>query len=113
MATHSMASAASQVPKTEYTPPLYYALAWVWAHLFGCSAFALRSLSAVFGTATVFAVYWAGRALGTRRVALLGALITAVSPIMVWYSQEARSYALMVLLTVLALGCFVRALDDR
>jgi mannosyltransferase len=108
----SLSSAASQVPHTESTPPLYYALAWLWAHLFGTSAYALRSLSALFGTATVWAVYWAATALSTRRVALVAALITAVSPIMVWYSQEARSYALMVLLTVLALGFFVRALAE-
>jgi 4-amino-4-deoxy-L-arabinose transferase-like glycosyltransferase len=110
IASHSLASAVSQVAHTESTPPVYYALAWIWAHLFGSSAFALRSLSALFGTATVWAVYWAAGALTTRRVALLAALITAVSPIMVWYSQEARAYALMVLLTVVALGFFVRAL---
>lgn len=112
IASHSLASAASQVPHTESTPPLYYAMAWIWAHLFGSSAYALRSLSALFGTATVWAVYWAATALSTRRVALLAALITAVSPIMVWYSQEARAYALMLLLTVLALGFFVRALAE-
>ena len=32
---------------------------------------------------------------------------------MVWYSQEARAYALMVLLCVLALGFFVRALAQE
>ena len=112
IAGHSLASAVSQVPHTESTPPVYYALAWIWAHLFGTSAFMLRSLSALFGTATVWAVYWAGVALSTRRVALVAALITAVSPIMVWYSQEARAYALMLLLVVLALGCFIRALAE-
>lgn len=112
IAGHSLSAAASQVPHTESTPPAYYALAWIWAHLFGTSAYALRSLSALFGTVTVWAVYWAATALSTRRVALLAALITAVSPIMVWYSQEARAYALMVLLTVLALGFFVRALAE-
>jgi 4-amino-4-deoxy-L-arabinose transferase-like glycosyltransferase len=113
IAAHSLSSAVSQVPHTESTPPLYYALAWIWAHLFGSSAYALRSLSALFGTTTVAAVYWTGRALATQRVALVSALLTALSPIMVWYSQEARSYALMILLTVLALGCFWRALDDQ
>ncbi len=72
IAGHSLASAVSQVPHTESTPPVYYALAWIWAHLFGTSAFVLRSLSALFGTATVWAVYWAGVALSTRRVALRG-----------------------------------------
>jgi 4-amino-4-deoxy-L-arabinose transferase-like glycosyltransferase len=110
IAGHALGTAASQVPKTESTPPLYYALAWIWAHLFGSSAYALRSLSALLGCITVVAVHWVGLAIGTRRVALAAAALTAVSPIMVWYSQEARAYALFVLLTTLALGFFLRAL---
>ncbi|MEA2146483.1 MAG: mannosyltransferase, partial [Solirubrobacteraceae bacterium] len=109
----SLGSAVAQVPHTESTPPLYYVLAWIWAHVFGSSAFALRSLSALFGSLTVAAVFWAGRPLVGRRVALGAAALTAVSPIMVWYSQEARAYALMVLLCVLALGFFLRALAQE
>src|SRR5689334_8549281 len=41
IASHSLSSAVSQVPHTESTPPLYYALVWIWAHLFGSSAYAL------------------------------------------------------------------------
>jgi mannosyltransferase len=110
IAGHSLSSAVSQVPHTESTPPLYYALAWVWAHVFGSSAFALRSLPALLGTLTVAAVFWAGVPLLSRRAALGAAGLTAVSPIMVWDSQEARAYALLALLCVLALGFFVRAL---
>jgi 4-amino-4-deoxy-L-arabinose transferase-like glycosyltransferase len=110
LASSTFDTAVSRLPRTESTPPLYYALIWTWAHLFGSSALALRSLSALFGCITVVAVYWVGTALASRRVALIAAVLTAVSPIMVWYSQEARAYALLVLLCVLALGFFVRAL---
>ena len=113
IAGHSLSSAVSLVPHTESTPPLYYALAWVWAHVFGSSPFALRSLPALLGTLTVAAVFWAGVPLLGRRAALGAAALTAVSPIMVWYSQEARSYALLALLCVLALGFFVRALTQE
>jgi mannosyltransferase len=113
IAGHSLSSAVSQVPHTESTPPLYYALAWIWAHVFGSSAFALRSLSALLGSLTVAAVFWAGRPFVGRRAALGAAALTAVSPIMVWYSQEARAYALMVLLCVLTLGFFVRVLAQE
>jgi len=109
----SLHSAASQIPKTESTPPLYYALEWGWVHLFGSSEATLRSLSALFGCLTVVAVYWAAVGLASQRVALIAAALTAVSPIMVWYSQEARAYALFVLLCTLAFGFFTRALEDR
>jgi mannosyltransferase len=40
------------VATVERSGPLYYALAWAWAHGFGTGEVALRSLSAIFGTAT-------------------------------------------------------------
>ncbi len=40
----------------------------------------------------------------SRRAALV-----AVNPLFVWYSQEARAYALFVLLAALAMLCFLRA----
>ncbi len=41
------------LPYSESTPPLYYILAWIWAHVFGYGEAALRSLSALAGIATV------------------------------------------------------------
>ena len=35
-------------------PPLFNLLAWTWVQIFGDSEFALRLLSALFGTATVY-----------------------------------------------------------
>ena len=87
------------IPDTESTPPLYYVLAWPWAKLFGDSEAALRSLSALIGTATVPVAWSAARALfpTVARAGLLAAALVAVNPYFVWYSQEARSYALLVL----------------
>ncbi len=94
----------STIPRTESTPPLYYLLAWVWAKLFGTSEAALRSLSAVIGTAAVPVAWGAARAFFARRsVAWAAAALVAVNPWFVWYSQEARSYSLLVLTTALSL----------
>jgi mannosyltransferase len=82
------------VPRTEGTPPAYYALAWLWARIFGTSEAGLRSLSALVGTLTVVAVYVAAARLFDRRTAVVSGLIMATSPLSVWYGQEARSYAL-------------------
>ncbi len=93
----------------ESTPPLYYLLAWLWSHLFGVHEAGLRSLSALFGTATVPLAYLVGRELIGRRTGLAAAAIVAVEPMLVWYSQDARAYALLVALSTAALLFFVRA----
>ena len=95
----------------EANPPLYYVLAWVWTRILGDGEVALRSLSAIFGTATIAVAYVLARELVTVRVARVVALLTAVSPLLIWYSQEARAYALLALLSALSLLWFVRALQ--
>jgi mannosyltransferase len=91
------------VTETEFTPPLYYLVGWVWAHVFGTGEIGLRSLSALLGTATVGVVYLAGSRLVDARTGLAAALLFAVNPLAVWYSQEARSYALLGFLSALSL----------
>ena len=93
----------------EGSPPLYFVLAWGWTKLFGTGAVGLRALSAVAGTATVPLVYAAGAAMASRRAAVVAAAFTAVSPLMVWYSQDARPYALLVALCAASLWCAARA----
>jgi hypothetical protein len=96
------------VRHTESTPPLYYALAWMWERVFGWHEAGLRSLSALFGVATVPAAYVAARAaFDTERAGLIAAALFAVNPYFAWYSQEARAYALLVLLCTIALACLL------
>ncbi|MFL5885552.1 MAG: glycosyltransferase family 39 protein [Thermoleophilaceae bacterium] len=97
----------SAIPNSESTPPLYYVLAWVWAKLFGTGEWGLRSLSALFGAATIPVAYLLGARLVSARAGAIAAAVTAFSPLLVWYSQEARSYALVVLLTGLSLVFFL------
>jgi 4-amino-4-deoxy-L-arabinose transferase-like glycosyltransferase len=105
----SLSQAMHQVWTGESTPPLYYLLAWLWSQLFGVHEAGLRSLSALFGTATIPVAYLAGRELIGRRAGLAVAAIVAVDPMLVWYSQDARAYALLVLLSTLAFLFFIRA----
>jgi uncharacterized membrane protein len=102
----------SGVVDLESTPPLYYAIAWVWARIFGFGEAGLRSLSVVFGALTVAVVYRAAEAAISRRAAIVAGLLATVNPFLVWYSQEARSYALFILLTSCSLLWFVRALQE-
>jgi mannosyltransferase len=99
------------IPQSESTPPLYYCVAWLWARLFGYGEAGLRSLSALAGVATVPVAYAAARKLVSPRVGVVAAALTACNPLLIWYSQEARSYSLLVLLTALALLAFAYALQ--
>src|SRR5436190_6074761 len=100
------------VVNSERSPPLYYMLAWLWSKLFGTGEVGLRSLSALIGTLTVPAAYLAARELASRRAGLIAAAFVAVNPYLIWYSQEARAYALYVLVSAGALYLFARALRN-
>jgi uncharacterized membrane protein len=100
------------VARTESTPPLYYVLAWLWAKLFGTSEAGLRSMSALFGTVAVPVAWRAAREWFTPAAGLIAAALVAINPFFVWYSQEARSYALLVLTSALTLLFLARALRN-
>ena len=98
-----------RVADTESTPPLHYALTWAWTRVAGDSEWALRALPALWGTLTVPAIYAAARAqFDSERAGVLAAALAATSPILVWYSQEARAYALLVLLCTIAFWALAR-----
>jgi 4-amino-4-deoxy-L-arabinose transferase-like glycosyltransferase len=97
------------IPQSESTPPLYYCVAWVWSRLFGDGEAGLRSLSALAGVLVVPVTYATGTKLMSQRAGMIAAALVACNPFLIWYSQEARSYELLVLLTSLALLAFVYA----
>jgi mannosyltransferase len=101
------------IKRSESNPPLYYALAWGWAKAFGSDEVGVRSLCAVLGTLTVPLAYAIGAELSNRRAGLIAAALVAVNPMLIWYSQEARSYALLVLFCAASLLFFARALRTR
>ena len=86
----------------EPDPPLFYTIAWLSTELLGNDERALRLPSALLGTLGVGAVFLVGRTAGGTRTGLLAALLTAIAAPHVYYSQEARTYALLSLLGTLA-----------
>jgi 4-amino-4-deoxy-L-arabinose transferase-like glycosyltransferase len=100
------------IPRTESTPPLYYLLAWPWSRAFGAGAVGLRLLSASLGVVTIGICYLAAQALLNRRAGAIAALLAALSPALIWYSQEARANELLMLTSALALLFFTRSTDN-
>jgi mannosyltransferase len=87
----------------ETNPPTYYLLLQGWMALWGASEAALRWLSAVASTLCVPVTYFLGRELGGKSRALAGALLCALCPMSVYFAQEARVYALLMLAASVAL----------
>ena len=93
--------------------PTYYLMLHYWMALFGKSEFAVRLLSALIGVLAVYAMYAVGTRLFGGGVGLLAALILAVSPYHVAYSQEARVYNLMALLALVSFYFFLRLREEE
>ncbi len=104
----SFGAMLSAIGSGEPNPPLFFVVGWVWAKIFGTSEVGLRSLSAVLGCAVIPITYLCGRELVSKRAGLAAALLAAVSPFMIWYSQEAREYMLLAALSGLSLLYFAR-----
>jgi len=92
-------------------PPGYYLLLHYWRALFGQSEFALRSLSAVAGLALVACTYLLGRYLSGEAAGLAAAFLGALSPFAIYYSQEARMYALLAALSAVSTYLLLRLLQ--
>lgn len=88
----------------------YSVLARISCNVFGESAWAVRLPAVLLGVATVPAVYALGREVGTRREALLAAALLTFSYHHVWFSQNARGYAGLLLFSVLSTWLFLRGL---
>ena len=109
----SMAEIPVQALRNDaFEPPLYFWLLHGVIRIAGSSEWALRLLSALAGTATIPVVWLLIRDVTRRpRIADTTALLLATNPLHLWYSQEARPYALLVLFGSTALLCLMRALD--
>jgi mannosyltransferase len=105
----SLGATLSSMVHSENSPPVWYLIAWLDVRLFGDGEVALRLPSALAGIATVGLAWAIGRELAGRRCAFVCSLLVACSPLFVWYSQEARVYALFAFTSALAMLCCLRA----
>lgn len=100
-------SMLTKYPIGDFHPPGYFAVLWVWDHIFGYSEITSRLTSVIFGVLTVYLTYLIGKKLISRRVGTLGALLLAVNPLHLYYSQEARMYSFAALAGSLSFYFFI------
>jgi hypothetical protein len=109
VAEHGLWDVIRETFRIDYHPFAYYALLDLWTMAFGTSDRACRLLSALLGAASVAAAYRLSVTVGLARVAAFGAaIVVAVGPTGVWYSQECRMYILLVVTWALCLDALIR-----
>lgn len=97
----------------DFHPPLYYIFLKYWSGVFGFSEIALRSMSLVFGLLTIYFVYRIGKLVDKQALGALASLFLAISPLHVYYSQEARMYAMATFFVTLAFWAFLTTLKQK
>lgn len=96
--------------EVNFCPPLYFWLVHGVISVFGESETSLRLVSVLAGVLTIPAAWLLAREVTEDSgVAWLCATLLAFNPLHLWYSQEARPYALLVLVGAVALLFFLRA----
>lgn len=112
VARGSLREIVRAIATADFHPPLHYVLLHYWRLVAGESEYALRFTATAAGTATVALGYAAGRRLFGQRGGLASALLFALAPYLVYYSTEARMFALAALFSLLGLYLGHRAAFD-
>ncbi len=94
-------------------PPVYNVLLWMWFKLFDFTEYAGRSFSAFTGALSILAIYYLGKETFNKNVGIYAALIVSLNYFLIYYSQEARSYSIFFLLTILSYLFLFKALRTQ
>lgn len=97
LAKHSLGEIINGTAADQH-PPLYYLLLHFWLRIGSGVAFA-RLFSVILGVINIGQILHFGYKTGGVYISLIGALLLAISPMHVWYSQEVRMYILLLCLT--------------
>lgn len=108
----SFADMMDGVYDVEYTPPLYFVLAWLAATIGGDGELAIRMPAVLFGTATIPLVYALARRAGGTAAGLGAAAVFAITPFALFFGSEARSYAAAGFFVALAALALLQALES-
>ena len=117
MAVRPLGETLSMFVSPAQNGPLYFLALRLWLRLTGTHYFALRYLSVLAGALSILLLWQVARRLlpgdgrlDLRNTPLLAALFLALNPYQVWYGQEGKMYALVMVLTLLAAWSWLEAM---
>lgn len=98
--------------REDFHMPLYYLYVSGWMKLFGTSDAILRLSSVIWGVLTVPAFFFLGKTYKSKNLGYTLAIISCLSPILIYYSQEFRFYSMLVFFAVLSITFFLKLLES-
>ena len=99
-----------QYALADFQPPLYHFLLFGWTYLTGFSEITLRIPSLIAGLGTVYFVMKIGEFLGNRKLGIIAGTLAAINPLLIYYSQEGRTYSLTCFLVTASMYYLLLAL---
>lgn len=94
--------------KNDPHPPLYQTLLYFWFQAFGPTVFVGRMLSAIAGLLVPLAFYFFAPAGLNGRIKVSVSALLSLSTGLIYYSQELRSYSLLILFCTIQLAFVLR-----
>ncbi len=109
-ATQPLSQLLSMFVTPGHNGPLYYLIMRPWILFFGPQDFALRYASLLASLLVIPLTYQVIRRWAGPLVGLLTALLMGASPYAIWYAQELRMYAFVLVIVLGATWCWQQAL---
>ncbi|GAB4027512.1 MAG: hypothetical protein Fur0011_5780 [Candidatus Microgenomates bacterium] len=97
----------------DFQPPLYHLIGWIWTSIFGYSEVALRTPALLAGLGTVYYVAKIGEVIGGKKVMYIAGLLAATNPLLIYYSQEGRTYGLTTFFVTAAMYYYVKIYQNK
>lgn len=98
--------------RLDFHMPLYYLFVGLWMKLFGAADLTLRLSSVLWGVLCVPAFFYLGKIYKSKKLGYFLAVIAALNPIMIYYSQEVRFYSMLMFFATISLIFTLKLLEN-
>ena len=94
-------------------PPFYSMFMFLWIRLFGDSEMSVRMPPLIFGILSIFLTYRLALRFTEKKGAILTSFLMCVSPVHIWYSDEARPYSETLFFLLLAIFSYYKLRESK
>ncbi len=98
---------------TDNHPPLYALFMSYWLKIFGTSEISARFPSAIAGVLSLLAMYHYSKHFFDKYISTSATILLSLTYTGIYYSQEARSYSFLILLSIVSIFWFMKILSNE